>query len=94
MFVKVKLIGALRHDAGSETILMNHRRGLSLRELIEEITAEKPALKRSLANPQPGDQRLNALVLVNSKEISVLNGLETRLKDGDEVVLVPVVHGG
>jgi molybdopterin converting factor small subunit len=31
---------------------------------------------------------------VNGKEISVLNGLDTVLKDGDEVVFVPVVHGG
>jgi molybdopterin converting factor small subunit len=34
------------------------------------------------------------LVLVNGREISVLNGLETRVKDEDEVVFVPVVHGG
>jgi molybdopterin converting factor small subunit len=31
---------------------------------------------------------------VNGREISVLNGLDTILKDGDEVVFVPVVHGG
>jgi molybdopterin converting factor small subunit len=33
-------------------------------------------------------------MLVNGKEIGVLKGLETKLKDGDELVLVPVVHGG
>jgi molybdopterin converting factor small subunit len=31
---------------------------------------------------------------VNGKEISVLQGLETVIKDGDEVVFVPVLHGG
>jgi len=31
---------------------------------------------------------------VNGKEISVLKGLETLVSDGDEVVLVPVTHGG
>jgi len=34
------------------------------------------------------------LILVNDREIGVLNSLETKLNDGDEVVLVPVVHGG
>jgi molybdopterin converting factor small subunit len=34
------------------------------------------------------------LVLVNGKEISVLDRLETLIKDGDEVVFIPVVHGG
>ena len=33
-------------------------------------------------------------MLVNGREISVLNGLETRVNDEDEVVFVPVVHGG
>ncbi|MFX0092174.1 MAG: MoaD/ThiS family protein, partial [Candidatus Hodarchaeota archaeon] len=38
--------------------------------------------------------RPNALILVNGKEISVLNGLETQVEDGDKIVLVPVSHGG
>ena len=53
-----------------------------------------PALKRSLIDQQLEDPRPNALILVNGREISVLNGLETNLKNGDEIVLVPVVHGG
>ena len=40
------------------------------------------------------DPKSNALILLNGKEISVLNGLQTKVKDGDEVVFVPVVHGG
>jgi molybdopterin converting factor small subunit len=34
------------------------------------------------------------LVLVNGREISVLDGFETTLNDNDEVVFVPVMHGG
>jgi molybdopterin converting factor small subunit len=33
-------------------------------------------------------------MLVNGKDISVLDGVETLLKDGDEVTLVPILHGG
>jgi len=53
-----------------------------------------PALKQSLIHQQPEDLRSNTLILVNGRELSVLNGLETNLKDGDEIVFVPVVHGG
>lgn len=90
----VKFIGALRHAAGAYKLSVNCRKGYSVRGLITEVTAEAPELKRNLVNAQLGDQGLNALILVNSKEISALNGLETELKDGDEVVLIPVVHGG
>jgi len=34
------------------------------------------------------------LILVGGKEISALQGLETLVKDADEIVLVPMVHGG
>ena len=61
---------------------------------MNEIKKEVPELKRSLIDQQLDDPRSNTLVLVNGIEISVLEGLETRLKDGDEIVLVPVVHGG
>jgi molybdopterin converting factor small subunit len=47
-----------------------------------------------LIDPELENPRPNTLILVNGKEISVLNGLDTMLEDGDEVVFVPVVHGG
>jgi len=50
--------------------------------------------KRTLIDPDLENPRLNTLILVNEKEVSVLNGLETMLKDGDEVVFIPVLHAG
>jgi molybdopterin converting factor small subunit len=61
---------------------------------MNEITKGAPAFKQSLIDQQLEDPRPNALILVNGREISVLNGFETNLKDGDKIVLVPVVHGG
>ena len=53
-----------------------------------------PELKRTFSDHELNDSRSNSLILVNGREISVLNGYETKLNDGDEVVFVPVVHGG
>jgi molybdopterin synthase sulfur carrier subunit len=94
MAITVKFIGSLRHASGAGELALDRKGGISIRELMNEITEETPALKQSLIDPQLEDPRPNVLILVNSREISVLNGLETNLKDGDEVVLVPVVHGG
>jgi molybdopterin synthase sulfur carrier subunit len=66
---------------------------MSLKELVTKISQEMPQLQKTLSN-QLDDSRSNALVLVNGREISVLNGLETKLNDGDEIVFIPVVHGG
>jgi len=94
MAITVKFVGALRHVSGAGELALDCKGDISIRELMNEITKERPALKRSLIDQQLEDPRPNALILVNGKEISVLSGLETKLKDGDEIVLVPVVHGG
>jgi molybdopterin converting factor small subunit len=70
------------------------KKTISLREVITKIVDEQPKLKRALIDPELDDPRTNALILVNGKEISVLQGLNTKIKDGDELVLIPVVHGG
>ena len=94
MAITVKFLGALRHISGAGELALNIKSALSINELMNEIVREMPALKPSLIHQQLEDLRSNALILVNGREISVLNGFETKLKDGDTIVLVPVVHGG
>lgn len=67
---------------------------MSLREALKKITEELPALKSVLFDPELGDPRPNSIILVNGREVSVLNGLDTILNDGDEVFLIPILHGG
>ncbi len=93
MAITVKFLGALRHISGANELALNIK-GVSIRKLITEIVREMPALKQSLIYHPPEDLKSNTLILVNGREISVLNGLETNLKDGDEIIFVPVVHGG
>ena len=94
MAITVKFIGALRHVSGVDELALDGKENISVREMMNEITKEMSALKQSLIDQQLEDPRPNALILVNGREISVLNGLETNLKNGDEIILVPVVHGG
>jgi len=60
-----------------------------LETAIERILEKMPSLSQALGNHKSG-----MLVLLNGKEISVFDGLKTVIKDGDEVVFVPVTHGG
>jgi MoaD family protein len=93
MPLTLKFIGALRQISGKTHLTVNFQEGMSLKELVTKISQEMPQLQKTLSN-QLDDSRSNALVLVNGREISVLNGLETKLNDGDEIVFIPVVHGG
>jgi len=94
MVITVRFTGAFRSISGKNKLTIAFEGTVPLREAIKKIVEELPKLKRALIDPELEDPRPNTLILVNGKEISVLNGLETMLNDGDEVVLVPVVHGG
>ncbi len=94
MVLTLKFIGALRHIAGKTQLTVNYEKEISLKELLARISQELPKLEKSFSDQQTGDSTSNALILVNGREISVLDGLDTKLCDGDEIVFVPVVHGG
>lgn len=94
MVITVKFIGSFRNVSGKGKLTIKYEGIIPLREAIKEIVEELPKLKRVLIDPELENPRPNTLILVNGKEISVLNGLDTMLEDEDEVVFVPVVHGG
>ena len=94
MSIIVKFIGSLRNFFGERNKTFDCENGVSIKELINHIITSKPNIKEILVSPQNDAFRLNSLILVNGTEISVLNGLETKLSDGDEITLIPVIHGG
>ncbi len=94
MPINITFIGALRHISGKTQLTINLQNNSSVKELLSKLTQEFPSLEKTFTDHQLNDSTSNALILVNGREISVLNGLETKLNDGDEIVFVPVVHGG
>jgi MoaD family protein len=90
----IKFIGALRHLSGKTQFTINYQDGISIKELVLKISQEFPELKNTFSDRELNDSRSNSLILVNGREISVLAGYETKLSEGDEIVFVPVVHGG
>lgn len=90
----LKFMGSMRHFLGKRQFTIDYESDMSLKDLVAKIGKETPQLEKQLCNPQADELLSNALILVNGKEISVLNGLDTKLHDDDEIVFIPVVHGG
>lgn len=92
--VNVRLLGVFRGFSGKSRITLKLEQP-TVRKVIQKLADSFPVkAKRLLVNPELNDPRPNALILVNGKEIGVLKGLETEIKEGDEVTLIPVSHGG
>ena len=73
---------------------LNFQDGASIKNLVDNISQEIPQLKRTFCDQELNESKSNSLILVNGREISILDGYETKLCDGDEIVFVPVIHGG
>ena len=92
--IEVRFLGAFKKAYGKGQMSVQLKGEKKLAALIHEIAGTSSELRRVLLDPELEDPRPNAVILVNGKEISVLNGLETKVANHDEIVFIPVIHGG
>ena len=93
--VEVRFLGIFQRLSGKKRFQLKLEEPATIRRVIMNLTETFSSdFKRVVVDPQLDDPRPNALILVGGKEISVLQGLETEVKDSEEIVLVPMVHGG
>ena len=91
MSVTVRIPGPLRKVTGNrETVTAA---GGSLVEIIGRLDQEYPGLKERLCD-ESGEIRRFINLYVNGEDVRFLSGLETPVKAGDEVSIVPAVAGG
>ena len=96
MRVHVRLYGVLKTAAKTERLELDFESPISIRQLVNRLVSviARPEFETYLIDADTKDPRPNALILVSGTEIGALNGIDSTLKDGDEVVFLPVVHGG
>ncbi len=93
MKVKVKFFALLREAAGTKEVEEEVEEGTTVRGLLERLSSKLSTKFKELVFEGQEVSR-NVIILVNRRGIRELEGLETKLKDGDEVALLPPVSGG
>ncbi|MEM1537582.1 MAG: ubiquitin-like small modifier protein 1 [Candidatus Nezhaarchaeales archaeon] len=94
MLIKVKLFASIRERVGTRIVELKVSEGATLYELLGELVKAYPkALKGYLIN-EAGEVNEELNFLVNGINASSLEGLKTKLKDGDAVSILPPVSGG
>lgn len=94
MAVEVRIPTILRTYTGGEKAVSGE--GATLSELIDDLEATHPGLKERLIEAKDGQNDLRRFVnvYVNDEDVRFTGGLETKLGDGDQVVVLPAVAGG
>ena len=90
MAVEVRIPTILRTYTGGEKAVPAD--GSTLAEVVENLEANHPGIKERLV--ENGDLRRFVNVYVNDEDVRFTGGLETKVDDGDQVVVLPAVAGG
>ena len=64
-----------------------------VRAALEQVEMRYPVLYRSVCN-ETGAVRQHVNLYVNSDHIRDLDGLDTALAEGDELIILPAISGG
>ncbi|MDZ7727199.1 MAG: ubiquitin-like small modifier protein 1 [Dehalococcoidia bacterium] len=91
MAVTVRIPQPLRGLTGDQSTV--EASGASLGALISDLETSYPGVKERLLD-DGGDIRRFVNIYVNGDDVRFIEGLESSLKDGDEVSIVPAVAGG
>lgn len=95
MRAQVKLIGVFRKLIDREVVNLQLKPNAMIEDVIEKITSLIPDKDKGvLVDFDLYDSRPNMLILLNGAEVSALEGLKTRVQEGDKVVMIPISHGG
>ncbi len=88
-YVKVKLIPPLDKEVGSKEINVSMKENTTVFDILNKLSLEYKVRLVIDNDLNPG-----YLVLLNDKDINVLEGLKTKVKNGDILIIIPVSHGG
>lgn len=91
MALNVRVPQVLRNlTAGASTV---PSAGATLSDCVGDLEASYPGMRERLLD-ETGEIRRFVNIFVNGDDVRFLAGLQTALKDGDEVSIVPAVAGG
>jgi molybdopterin synthase sulfur carrier subunit len=91
MSARVRIPTPLRRfTGGAEEVSAG---GATVAAIVDDLERNHPGLKERICD-EAGKVRRFVNIFVNGDDIRFLNNLETTVKDGDEVSIVPAIAGG
>jgi molybdopterin synthase sulfur carrier subunit len=90
--VTIRIPAPLRKITGEREVVTADGGG-NLSDIINRLDQEYPGLKERICD-ESGELRRFVNLYVNGEDVRFLSGLETAVKAGDEVSIVPAVAGG
>ncbi len=93
--IKVNIIGAAATVFDRKSCEVDARPGMKLRDLLARLSESAgPGYKEKVYDRDTGKMNEYLAVFVNTREARALQGIDTALKAGDVVTIMPPMAGG
>ncbi len=92
MRVAIRFRGPIGKRMRAPVFYIEVRENATLHNLLEVLLQKEENVSEIWNSPESIDSE--ALVLLNEVDVGLTGGLETELSDRDEIVVLPLVHGG
>lgn len=91
MSVRVRVPTPLRkYTQGADEVAAQ---GASIKSMVDDLETHYPGIKERICD-ETGKVRRFVNVFVNGEDIRFLQNMETSLKEGDNISIVPAIAGG
>ena len=94
MKITIVFFTTLREVVGKKEEEIELNRGITVKELLSRLSQKYGKDFVNYVYDEKGDLHGYLQFLVNGKSVTTLQGLTTRLKDGDKIDIIPPVGGG
>lgn len=95
MKVKVEFLGHVRNLIGNDKEEIEIREGASITDLLMMLSEKYgESFRKAVYEKSSADVKSNYIITVNGYLLNQLQGIETKLKHGDHIILLPIVSGG
>ena len=91
MSVEVRIPSPLKSLTGGKDVIQS--KGSTVGEVIQEVLSAYPQLRERLCD-EKGDVRRFINIFLNDEDIRFMKNLETPVKDGDSLSIIPAIAGG
>jgi MoaD family protein len=92
--VYVKFLSGFKEAVGREFVEISMSEGRTIEDVLKYLCDQFGKPLRSLVFKNGVSIAGNIIVFVNGRNIVILKGLKTKLKDGDQIILSTPVTGG
>jgi len=94
MKVRLQFLGSLQYDLKQQSLSYQFSSERTLRQIVSELIQDPKFKELKSFFSESLETKRSLLVFINQQEISVLDGMNTKVKNEDTIAFIPVIHGG